>query len=196
MYLVSKTIKGVEAMKLITIEAYQLKVTDEAMLIKPIRKLFNQDRSASKEQFYKQISYLYFMVDPRSTYSYLLNEEERAKAIIEQEGLDKDFKPSPLLQEAMEVYKKHTITPSQELLNAALMAAHNVSIFLKNPNILTEEDDKGKPKYQISSITSALKNVEGIVTSLQNLQKKVESELTEQGKARGNQELTIFDEVN
>ena len=183
-------------MKLITTEGYQLKVADEAMLIKPIRKLYNQDRSASKDMFYRQISYLYFMIDPRSTYSYILNEEERAKAIIEQEGLDPDFKPSALLQEAMEVYKKHTITPSQELLNAALIAAHTVSEFLRKPDILEQEDDKGKPKYQISSITAALKNVEGIVSSLQTLQKKVESELTEQSKARGSQELTILDEVD
>lgn len=183
-------------MKLIQIEGYQLKVADEALLIKPIRRLFHQDRSASKEQFYKQMSYLYFMVDPRSTYSYILNEEERAQAIIEQEGLEKDFKPSALLQEAMEVYKKHTVTPSQELLNAALIAAHTVSTFLRKPDILELEDDKGKPKYQISSITAALKNVEGIVSSLQTLQKKVESELTEQSKARGSQELTIFDTVD
>ena len=180
-------------MKLIKIENYQLTIADEALLIKPIRKLYNQDRSASKEQFYKQMSYLYFMVDPRSTYSYILNEEDRAKEIIAQEGLDVDFKPSPLLQEAMEIYKKHTVTPSQELLNAALTAAHTVSAFLKKPDILEQEDDKGKPKYQISSITAALKNVEGIVASLQNLQRKVESELTEQSKARGSQELTIFD---
>ena len=112
-------------MKLIKIENYSLQIADEALLIKPIRKLYNQDRSASKEQFYRQMSYLYFMIDPRSTYSYILNEEERAKAIIEQEGLDRDFKPSPLLQEAMEVYKKHTVTPSQELLNAACAAAKN-----------------------------------------------------------------------
>lgn len=135
------------------------------------------------------------MVDPRSTYSYILNEEERAKAIIEQEGLDADFKPSPLLLEAMEIYKKHTITTSQELLNAALIAAHTVSIFLKNPDILNEVDDKGRPKYQISSVTAALKNVEGIVSSLQNLQKKVESELVEQSSVRGSKELTILDMV-
>ena len=183
-------------MKLIKIENFSLQIADEALLIKPIRKLYNQDRSASKEQLYRQMSYLYFMVDPRSTYSYILNEEERAKEIIAQEGLDKDFKPSPLLQEAMEVYKKHTVTPSQELLNAALRAAHTVSEFLMKPDILEQEDDKGKPKYQVSSITAALKNVEGIVSSLQNLQRKVESELTEQSKARGSQELTIFDEVD
>lgn len=183
-------------MKLVSTEGYQLKVADEALLVKPIRKLYNQDRSASKEQFYKQMSYLYFMIDPRSTYSYILDEKERAREIIAQEGLEEDFTPSPLLKEAMVVYKKHTITPSQELLNAALTAAHTVSTFLKKPDILEQEDDKGKPKYQISSITSALKNVEGIVQSLQNLQKKVESELTEQSKARGNQELTILDEAD
>jgi hypothetical protein len=110
--------------------------------------------------------------------------------------LDEDFKSSALLEEAMEIYKKHTITPSQELLNAALNAAHTVCDFLKRPDILTDVDDKGKPKYKISSITTALKNVEGIVSSLQNLQKKVESELTEQTKTRGSQELTIFDEVD
>lgn len=183
-------------MKLISTEGYALKVADEAMLIKPIRKLYNQDRSQSKEQFYRQMSYLYFMVDPRSTYSYILDEGERAKEIIAQEGLERDFTPSPLLKEAMEIYKKHTITPSQELLNAALIAARTVSTFLKNPDILNEEDDKGRPKYQISAITTALKNVEGIVSSLQNLQRKVESELTEQSKARGSQELTIFDDAD
>lgn len=183
-------------MKLIKIENFQLSIADEALLIKPIRKLWNQDRSASKDMFYKQMSYLYFMVDPRSTYSYILDEKERAKEIIAQEGLEEDFTPSPLLKEAMEVYKKHTVTPSQELLNAALVAAHTVSTFLKKPDILEQEDYKGKPKYQISSITSALKNVEGIVSSLQNLQKKVESELSEQSKARGSQELTILDDVD
>lgn len=183
-------------MKLIKIENFQLSIADEALLIKPIRKLWNQDRSASKEQFYKQMSYLYFMVDPRSTYSYILDEKERAKEIIAQEGLEEDFTPSPLLKEAMEVYKKHTVTPSQELLNAALKAAHTVSEFLVKDNILDIVDKNGRPKYQISSITSALKNVEGIVSSLQNLQRKVESELSEQSKARGSQELTIFDDVD
>lgn len=67
---------------------------------------------------------------------------------------------------------------------------------MKKPDILEQEDEKGRPKYQISSITAALKNVEGIVQSLQNLQKKVESELVEQGKTRGSQELTIFDDVD
>lgn len=180
-------------MKLITVENFELKVADEALLIRPIRRLWNQDRTGRKEHFYQQMSYLYFMVSPQSSYSYILNYDERSQAIIEQEGLPEDFKPSELLIEAMKIYKEHTITPSQKLLSSALKAAETVSRFLENPDILTEEDDKGRPKYQVSSITAALKNVEGIVSTLQNLQKKVDQELEESGKARGAQELTVGD---
>lgn len=181
-------------MKLIKYEDYQIKLADEAFLVKPIRRLWHQDRSAQKEQFWKQMSYLYFVVSPASSYSYILDLEERAAEVIKQEGLPEDFKPSPLLLEAMQIYRKLTITPSQKLLESALIAADTVSKFLRDPDILTAEDRNGKPKYQISSITSALKNVEGIVNSLQTLQKKVEQEIQEEsGKARGAQELTLGD---
>ncbi len=97
-------------MKLISIENYELQVAPEALLVRPIRRLWNADRSGRKETFYQQMSYLYFYTDPRSTYSYILDNEERKQAIIEQEGLPKDFKPSEFLFAAMEIYKKHTIT--------------------------------------------------------------------------------------
>ena len=94
----------------------------------------------------------------------------------------------------MQIYRKLTITPSQKLLESSLIAADTVSKFLSDPTILERTDDKGRPLYQISSITAALKNVEGIVNSLQTLQKKVEAEIEEEsGKARGAQELTLGD---
>ena len=179
-------------MRLISIENFELKVTPEALLVKPIRKLWNQDRSERKEKFFQQMSYLYFFTDPRSSYVYLLDDEERKQAIIEQEGLDPNFQPSALLKEAIEIYKKHTITPSQRLLENALISADKVGKFLKDVD-LNKLDAKDRPVYQVSTITSALKNVEGIVTSLQNIQKKVEQEITDQGKARGTQELTVGD---
>ena len=179
-------------MKLIEISNYELKVADEALLVKPIRRLWNADRSERKEKFFQQMSYMYHMIDPRSNYTYIVDEEERRQAIVAQEGLPSDFKPSEFLQEAMEIYKKLTYTMSQELLDASLTGAHKVAEFLKNINLYAA-DDKGRPLYQVSSITSALKNVEGIITSLQLLEKKVEQELEEQGKSKGSKELTVGD---
>ena len=180
-------------MKLIRYADFQIKLSDEAFLVRPIRRLYNDDRSERKEQFWRQMSFMYFMVSPSSSYSYILDLDERAAEIIKQEGLPEDFRPNELLKEAMEVYRKLTITPSQKLLEASLIAADTVSKFLRNPDILTEEDDKGKPKHTVSEITNALKDVEGIINSLQSQQKKVEQELEESGKARGTQELTLGD---
>lgn len=183
-------------MKLIKYEDFQIKLSDEAFLVRPIRRLFNADRSERKEQFWRQMSFMYFMVNPASSYSYILDMDERAAEIIKQEGLPEDFRPNDMLREAMETYRKMTITPSQKLLESSLIAADTVSNFLRDPTILDKVDDKGRPLYQISSITAALKNVEGIVSSLQTLQKKVEQELEEQeGKARGSQELSFGDSL-
>ena len=74
-------------MKLIEYSNYQIKVADEAFLVKPIRTLFNKDKSKTKDNFWSQMSYMYFLVDPRSSYMYIVDEEERAKEIIKQEGL-------------------------------------------------------------------------------------------------------------
>ena len=181
-------------MKLIKYEDFQIKLSDEAFLVRPIRQLFHQDRSQRKEKFWQQMSYMHFMISPASSYSYILDMEERSKAVIEQEGLPSDFRPSELLKEAMQIYRKLTITPSQKLLESSLIAADTVSKFLSDPTILNKTDDKGRPLYQISSVTAALKNVEGIINSLQTLQKKVDQELEEEsGKARGAQELTLGD---
>ena len=182
-------------MHLLVFEDYEVKPSPEALLVKPIRRLYNEDRSKQKEKFYQQMSYLYFMCDPRSTYAYLIDENERRKAIIEQEGLPEDFKPSALLEEAMETYKQHTVTVSQKLLQAAMKAADTVSKFLEEVD-LTEEDDKGRPKYQVSQITSALKNVEGIVSSLQTLTKKVEQEVEDKTRARGGSKAMFEDGID
>ena len=179
-------------MKLIEVENYELKVAPEALLVRPIRRLWNQDRSERKEKFYQQISYLFFMVSPQSTYSYILDLDERSRMIIEQEGLPSDFRPSELLVEAMRVYKDHTTTVSQKLLQDALVAADTLGTFLRTVD-LTDTDDKGRPKYQVSQITAALKNLEGIINTIQTLQKKVEQEIVDNGKARGTQELTVGD---
>ena len=48
-------------MRLLTFEDYEVRVAPEALLVKPIRMLWNQDRSKQKEKFFQQMSYLFFI---------------------------------------------------------------------------------------------------------------------------------------
>ena len=66
-------------MKLIEYKDYKIVVSDEALLVKPIRDLFNKDTSENKEKFMQQMSYMYFMIDPRSTYNYIIDDNERSE---------------------------------------------------------------------------------------------------------------------
>jgi hypothetical protein len=53
---------------------------------------------------------------------------------------------------------------------------------------LDEEDDKGKPKYTINSITSALKQIPQLAKDLQETERTVIKEIEEVGRARGGNE--------
>lgn len=180
-------------MKLIKFENYTLNISDEAYLIRPIRKLFNKDRTVNKEKFFQQMSILYFMVDPCSTYMYIIDEKERFKEILKQEGLPGDYKISDELQEAMDIYKKHCETSSTLLLNDTRIMIDNLRKYLRGLDF-EEKDDKGRPIYPINQVTSAIDKIPELVEKLSKAEKTIQKELQEEGKVRGGAEKGIFED--
>ena len=174
-------------MKLLNIENYQIKVSDEALLVKPIRDLFNADKSKTKENFYSQCSIIFFMADPRSSYGYIIDDDERFEAVKTQEGLPKNYKITPELQSAIDIYKKLTTTISSQLLEDTYVAIDKLRKFLRNIDLYAV-DDKGKPLYTISSITSAIKAIPQLTKDIQEAEKQVNSDVLEVGRKRGGNE--------
>lgn len=174
-------------MHLVEMINYEVVPTQECFLIKPLRQLYNADRTKNKEKFMQQLSVIYFMADPRSSYNYITDLDERLNMIKEQEGLDADFKIDDKLQEAIDNYRKHTMTTSTLLLEDARTAVDKVRKFLKDVD-LTATDNNGKPIYTINSITSALKQLPQLAKDLQETEKIVTKEVEAVGRARGGNE--------
>ena len=177
-------------MKLLRLENYTLKVADEALLVKPIRRLYNQDRSERKERFFQQMSVLYFLHDPSSNYSYIINEKDRLKEILTQEGIH-DFKPSAEFKEAVEIYKKLTRTASSELLADVKLTIDKVRQALNSVDF-TSLDEKDKVSA-LNTVTTVIAKIPKLVKDLSEAEKAVAKELEEQNNARGSQELSIGD---
>jgi len=171
-------------MHIIEIVDYNIQLTEEAMMIRPIRELWNSDRSKTKERFMQQASVLYNMADPRTSYNFILDEEERLQAIIEQEGLPKNFKIDEKLQKAIDAYKAHTMTSSLLLLRRAQKSADKLGKFLEDVDF-TATDDKGKLLFPINTVASAIKQIPSIVKDLQETEKMVTKEIEETGRTRG-----------
>lgn len=180
-------------MHIVEYENYQIKPTQEAFLIAPIRKLYNSDKTKTKDKFLQLMSVLYFYADPRSSYSYITDDDQRLKEIIIQEGLPKDFKIDKVLQEAIDIYKKHIITSSYLLLQDTKIAIDKIREFLRNVD-LTDLDDKGKPKYTISSITQAIKQIPQLSKDIIEAERVISKEIEEQGRARGVKDKTLMED--
>lgn len=178
-------------MKLIKVENYELKVADEALLVKPIRKLFHQDRSKGKEQFYKQMSVLFYVYNPVSNYAYIPDEKERLKEVCEQEGI-KDFKMSADFKDAVEVYKKLCKTTSSELLEDVRLNIYKLRQALNSVSYNNFDDEKDKVSA-INTVSSVLSKLPKLVKDLSEAENAVSKELEETAAVRGSQELTVFD---
>ena len=177
-------------MKLIRLEDYQIKVADEALLVRPFRRLFNMDRSKGKETFYKQMSILYFVYSPSSNYAYIVDEKDRLKEVLAQEGIT-DFHNTAEFKEAVEMYRKLVKTSSSELLEDTRLIIEKMRQALKSIDFdsLEEKDAVNAVK----TVASVVGMIPKLVKDLAEAEKAVNKELEEQGNARGSQELTIFD---
>ena len=102
-------------MHLIEYIDYEIKPTEELFLIKPFRELFFSDKTEHKDNFLEIISFIYHYVDPRSSYSYITDDDARYEEILKGEGI-KNFKITKDIAALIEVYKKRIITTSVLLL--------------------------------------------------------------------------------
>lgn len=180
-------------MKLIKVENFQVKFDDEFLLLKPFRQLYRADKNRDKRRFMDFITLVYYTFDPRSDYSYIVNEKDRMKEVCITNGIE-EFTFTSLQKECIELYKKLTTTTSQELLKSTKIAINKVREFLENVD-LTATDDKGKPIYTINSVTTAIKQIPQLAKDVMEAERAVAKEIQEQGTARGgNENKSLMDD--
>ena len=177
-------------MKLIEYTGEEIKIADEAFHVPSIRSLFESDKSKKHEKFFQEISYLWFMTDPRSPYAYLTDPLLRAVEVKAQNGLPETWEPSDKLTRAMQDYSALTVTTQSLLLESMRKGIENLRKFLETAN-LTDLDDKGKPLYQVSAFTTALKQIPELAKALADAEKSLARDFVEESQARGSTSKSI-----
>lgn len=180
-------------MKLFKYEGYKVSISEEAFALKPFKQIWNRDRTTSKDKALTELGYIYFMIDPRSDYQYLVDDEERSKTIKEDQGLPANWQPDRVVKEAMEFYGKFKPTAAL-LLEDTRYAVEKLRRLLRDIN-LDDKDDKGKPIYTLNTITATIKQIPGLVKDLDEAEKALASEMRSQGRMRGQGEKTIMEDT-
>lgn len=171
-------------MKLFKFENFQLTITEEALLIKAFRDLWERDTTKSKLQAQLELGFIYFYCDPRSDYMFLVDKEARMEKIKEQEGLPKNWKPDKQILHAIEVYEYLTTTTSSLLLQDTRLLIENLRAKLRTMD-LNEVDDKGKPLYTLNIVTGTIKQIPELSEAILKAEQSLTKEIDEVTKMRG-----------
>jgi len=176
-------------MKLFKYEGYNLTISEEALALKPFKKIWDRDKTSTKEKAIVELAYCYFMEDPRSDYQYIIDRDDRSDAIKEGEGLKKDWKPDKDIIAAMELYASFKSTAAL-LLDDIRTLVDGYRSKLKDMT----SDMSTLTVKEVKDIGAIIKQIPSIVKDLDEAEKALAKEITQNDKVRGAQEKSIYED--
>ena len=118
----------------------------------------------------KELAFVYFYADHRSSYA-AYDEEERRNKLIE----DLKVKSTPQLHGALQKYRELAETHAIKLLNSARSAVNKLEKYFKNID-LTAMDENGKLLYQAKDLVANLSKIGEVIEGLDRLEELVQKQ--------------------
>ena len=183
-------------MKLFEMKEFVLQVTDEAWGITYFKTILKRDKNRTKETAFKEMLFIYYYVDVRSDYVYIVDDKERCREIIKDIGLPSDWKIDNAIQDAINYYNSMSLSPIAKLYKSSLKAVDDISKYLEQVDeLLYERTANGSVVNTLATITSSLKSVPIIMKDLKAAYKEVLLEQKDMdGKTKGSRSFGMFED--
>jgi hypothetical protein len=182
-------------MDLFTIENNIVRPTPHALLLSPFKELWERDTSSKKERAIQDFSYIEFVCsmrksNPFSGYTDDVKASQVAKIIYK----DEYYKPDELQEECIEFYIKlrDESSPTINFYKKALTGAEKLSNFFETVDF-SLMNDRGIPIYKPGDLARSLKDAPDILASMHKMKEKVDQELFDSTKNRGDREINHFE---
>ena len=177
-------------MRLLTYEGYNLTIDPMLLTLKPFKALWIRDKTEKKERAISEIAYTYFMEDPRSDYQYIIDRDERSKAIKEGEGLKSTWQPDGTVKEAMKLYASFKTTSALLLEDTRALVDGYRNKLRDLTSDMSELDVK-----DVKELGAIIKQVPSMVKDLDEAERALAKEIAQSDKVRGAQEKSIYEDM-
>jgi hypothetical protein len=180
-------------MKIFTLQNNYPSISEEAILIKEFKAIWDRDKSKDKEKALSELAYVYYLSDYKSVYA-AYSPKDREEQIIQDIIMDSKWEPDEVIKAACAKYEELQNTPTLRFLKSQINALESLSDYF---NGIDWEDEtyKGIPKYKLTEVTRAVKDAGGIIASLERLEEKVKKEeAVTESRSRGGGEQGFFEE--
>lgn len=180
---------------LFKVEGKIVQPNTETLLISPFKEIWERDKSKGKENAIEELTYIEFMTsmlksNPYKGYASEVKEKVVKDAVITQ----KDWQPDELIFKGVEyIFKlQKEASPTYTLYMSALQAKEKLEKFFRTVDLDERSPKTGFPIYKPKELSSAMLDVDKLTSSLAALAKKVEEELFDDIKTRGQKEISPF----
>ncbi len=175
--------------KLFDIVKSEIVISPHVLAVPAIKRIWDRDKSKSKEKAYKEISYIVFMYDFHSPYRDL-PQLERESTIKQHIFKEEKWEPDVQLKEAVEVYRQLQETPLTRLLSAHMNNVDKLTAYLNTIDFNGKDfEDASKTA---DSMMKGMEKAGSIIKSLSLLRKQVQTDVAET-TARGQTDIGYFE---
>lgn len=162
----------------------------DVMAIPILKRIWDRDKTKTKELAFKEYSYIVFMCDFHSPYLNI-NEDIKEGMIIKDVFGTETWEPDDLIKEAIKKYEELQETRHLKMLRSYQHIEDQITSYNNKVN-LEETDDFGKLKYNIKDIVSSAEKIGNIIKSISLLEKQVQTEIAE-NNVRGQREVGSYE---
>ena len=170
------------------------KPNTETLLISPFKEIWGRDPSVDKDIAIKEFTFIEFMSSKKKANPYAGYADDARYAKLKGELFSEDWEMDTLIEAGLVKIKNFQEEGSvtYKYYTSAVTAAEKMIKFFQDFSFSTL-GPRGLPLYKPRDITSALNDTNKVLQNLNTMKEKVEQELFEQTKNRGNKEINPFE---
>lgn len=173
----------------------QVEPTGDALMVHPFSDIWDRDKSADKRQAMRELAYIEFVVSvSRSNPFRQYPEAERPGRVSRAVMGVPDYQPDELVREGIALYRDMNTAGSTtySYYQAAKLAAEKMQEFFRSVDLNAVNPRTLSPLYKPKDLTAALNDTEKVLANLKALERKVEEELYDTARQRGQKQLSFF----
>lgn len=170
--------------------------TIHALMIQPFKAMWQEDTSADHGEAILAFSFIELMCSPKKSNPFIGYEKDVRYIKLKEELFgDSAYELPYLVVDGIAKYEQllENSSPSYPLLQSAFNAAGKLKTFFNSFN-LNERTNSGASVYKPRDITSALKDVDTVIKSLESTRNKINEEMLSSDKTRNNREVGLYEE--
>lgn len=173
-------------MNLLQIQDGELVISPEALMIKQFKRIWDSDRTKSKEKALKELAFVYFFADPRSNFQTIQDKKDREHEVRNSLDIPDKWKVDSRILETISTYEQMTNVGGIKLIRATRIAVDKISTMMEelDPD---ERGEKGTPIRSLSSIIEAAQKIPALARELVKAEQLLAREITDSTRARKGQ---------